>query len=513
MSFNFEWPSPFSPSFHAHALSLLTSALNRGPKPKVIADDIEVTELNMGSVPPDLEILEIGELGRERFRGIFRLTYAGDAHVVVQTRVQVNPLSGGAAPSDARASTTSEETFTPFASGRGILFAATPLIVPMRLTLSHVRLRAIIVLVVSKSKGITLVFKNDPLESVQVSSTFDSVAVVAKYLQQEIEGQLKEVFREDLPGIIHRLSQTWLSGRNKASEGKVAEDQAAVAGPSKSNGTRTRKRSSAASVPAAPPSQSPASPKSPHKRPPAAPRSSSAAPPSRTKPTPRPPSPPTADIPPPLSDYYQEGADSYDPTYGLREDEWEPLPAHQEAEVWEGCWTMTRRSMKSKRRRRTRERRMMLMMRTLVRRIALRRRATTSAGSATLHQTPNSTAKPLSLPAWHHAASSMTMAATLHREARRSSLTADLDPLALQAMRVQRPKGSTRDGQWAPKRRLPFLVTPLHPLRRSSCRASPAPTLPPPLPSSLAGRHSSHPLAQVAASQATAPAQQTQAVE
>ena len=65
MSFNFEWPSPFSPSFHAQALSLLTSALNRGPKPKVIADDIEVTELNMGSVPPDLEILEIGELGRE----------------------------------------------------------------------------------------------------------------------------------------------------------------------------------------------------------------------------------------------------------------------------------------------------------------------------------------------------------------------------------------------------------------------------------------------------------------
>lgn len=171
--------------------------------------------------PPDLEILEIGDLSKDRFRGIFRLTYGGDAHIVLSTKVQANPLSK---PSSSSASNSLDgETFAPFSTGsatRGILFAATPLVVPMQLRLSHVRLRAIIVLVVSKTKGITLVFKNDPLESVQVSSTFDSVAVIAKYLQQEIEGQLKEVFREDLPGIIHRLSQGWLNGqRPKAGNG------------------------------------------------------------------------------------------------------------------------------------------------------------------------------------------------------------------------------------------------------------------------------------------------------
>jgi distribution and morphology protein 34 len=64
--------------------------------------------------------------------------------------------------------------------------------------------------VVSASKGITLVFKNDPLQNVEVSSTFDSVEVIRGYLQQEIEGQLREMFREDLPGIIHRMSQSWL---------------------------------------------------------------------------------------------------------------------------------------------------------------------------------------------------------------------------------------------------------------------------------------------------------------
>ena len=82
----------------------------------------------------------------------------------------------------------------------------------MTLRLSRLHLRAILILVVSASKGITLVFKNDPLQNVDVSSTFDSVEVIRGYLQQEIEGQLREMFREDLPGIIHRLSQRWLSG-------------------------------------------------------------------------------------------------------------------------------------------------------------------------------------------------------------------------------------------------------------------------------------------------------------
>ena len=92
-----------------------------------------------------------------------------------------------------------------------MLFAAAPLIVPMRLRLSQLQLRAIIVLVISRQKGITLVFKNDPLETVSVSSTFDSVGVIQGYIQKEIEGQLREMFRSDLPDIIHRLSQRWLS--------------------------------------------------------------------------------------------------------------------------------------------------------------------------------------------------------------------------------------------------------------------------------------------------------------
>ncbi|WFC97480.1 ERMES complex subunit [Malassezia yamatoensis] len=201
MSFNFSWPT-FSGQFYEDAISTLNIALNRGPKPKVIAGDIQVNELHMGTVPPELEILEIGDLTRERFRGIFRLMYAGDAHIELSTQVQANPLAKPSAPRMG--------LFAAPAAQRGMLFAASPLIVPMRVKLSEMRLRAIVVLVVSRSKGVTLVFKNDPLESVRVSSTFDSVGVIQKYLQEEIEAQLREMFREDLPSIIHRLSQDWL---------------------------------------------------------------------------------------------------------------------------------------------------------------------------------------------------------------------------------------------------------------------------------------------------------------
>jgi hypothetical protein len=72
---------------------ILTAALNKSPKPPIIVDDIHVTELNLGSIPPELEILEIGDLAEDRFRGIFKMSYTGDAFLTLKTRVQANPLN------------------------------------------------------------------------------------------------------------------------------------------------------------------------------------------------------------------------------------------------------------------------------------------------------------------------------------------------------------------------------------------------------------------------------------
>ncbi len=89
MAFNFNWsPLTADASFYRRARDLLTTALNKSPKPPIIVDDIIVTEFNLGSVP-DLEILEIGDLAEDRFRGIFKMCYSGDAFLTLKTRVQV----------------------------------------------------------------------------------------------------------------------------------------------------------------------------------------------------------------------------------------------------------------------------------------------------------------------------------------------------------------------------------------------------------------------------------------
>lgn len=46
-SFSFEWPR-FSEQFHTDAMQMLDSALNKGKKPPIIADAIQVVELEMG---------------------------------------------------------------------------------------------------------------------------------------------------------------------------------------------------------------------------------------------------------------------------------------------------------------------------------------------------------------------------------------------------------------------------------------------------------------------------------
>ena len=86
------------------------------------------------------------------------------------------------------------------------LAAASGLTIPLQITLSDIKLSGFVILVFSRQKGLTLVFRNDPLESLKVSSTFDSIPFVRDYLQNEIEGQLRLLFMEDIPAIIHQLS-------------------------------------------------------------------------------------------------------------------------------------------------------------------------------------------------------------------------------------------------------------------------------------------------------------------
>ncbi|RDW81007.1 MDM34 family protein [Aspergillus mulundensis] len=220
MAFNFNWsPLTADANFYTRAQDLLTAALNKSPKPPIIVDDIIVTELNLGSIPPELEILEVGDLAEDRFRGIFKMSYTGDAFLTLKTRVQANPLN------------TYLLTRPSFASPLP-LAAATPLTIPLQITLSDFKLSGFVVLVFSKQKGITVVFRNDPLESLKVSSTFDSIPFVRDFLQKEIEAQLRILFMDELPAIIHRLSlRLWVPEYRDGEEPETQPTAASTEGP------------------------------------------------------------------------------------------------------------------------------------------------------------------------------------------------------------------------------------------------------------------------------------------
>ncbi|KAL9598052.1 MAG: hypothetical protein Q9219_004746 [cf. Caloplaca sp. 3 TL-2023] len=209
MAFNFNWsPLTADASFYTRAQELLTTALNKSPKPPIIVDDIIVNELNLGSVPPDLEILEIGDLAEDRFRGIFKMCYSGDAYLTLKTRA--NPLN------------TYLSTRPSFTSPQP-LAASSGLTIPIQITLSEIKLSAFIILVFSRQKGLTLVFRNDPLESLKVSSTFDAIPFVREYLQKEIEGQLRTLLMDEVPAIIHRLSlRLWVPEYQAKDDEEVA---------------------------------------------------------------------------------------------------------------------------------------------------------------------------------------------------------------------------------------------------------------------------------------------------
>lgn len=97
MAFNFNW-TPLtaptsSPEFYDHAKQLLTSALNKSSKSSsIVDDDIVVDELDLGKTAPEIEVLEIGDLADDKFRGVFRIEYEGDACLKLKTRIQVIPL-------------------------------------------------------------------------------------------------------------------------------------------------------------------------------------------------------------------------------------------------------------------------------------------------------------------------------------------------------------------------------------------------------------------------------------
>ncbi|ORY36981.1 hypothetical protein LY90DRAFT_342279, partial [Neocallimastix californiae] len=152
MAFKFNWTT-FDKSFIEEAQNKLTDALNKGIKTQMIGN-IKVKELNMETKAPELEVMKIGDLSEEKFKGVFKIANQGDAFLVIQTIVQINPL-------------VIPKQSISLSIGNGAVAANQSLPIPIKLRISNLKLSGIAVLGFS-NKGVTFCFKNDPLENINV---------------------------------------------------------------------------------------------------------------------------------------------------------------------------------------------------------------------------------------------------------------------------------------------------------------------------------------------------------
>lgn len=180
---------PLDPS----TLDLIRATMNKGPKPDAISGDLSADRFDFGTFAPRLEILEIGEIDINRFRGIFKLDYDGDAAISLRTTVQGNPLELVAAKMP--------KFVTP-----DFLDVTSSLQLPLHVLISNIRLSAIIIVVYSASKGLTIVFQNNPVSSLSVNSSFDSIPGISDFIQKEIETKIQESIRNDIPEILYKMS-------------------------------------------------------------------------------------------------------------------------------------------------------------------------------------------------------------------------------------------------------------------------------------------------------------------
>lgn len=110
-------------------------------------------------------------------------------------QAQANPVK----PSTGRAARSGQRV-------RPVLAAQKPLIVPIRVRISGLRLAGIGVLDMHRTYGVSLSFKNDPFKSVKINTSFDENPAIADMLQSSLEDELRELFTTGIPELVHKLS-------------------------------------------------------------------------------------------------------------------------------------------------------------------------------------------------------------------------------------------------------------------------------------------------------------------
>ncbi|ODV96123.1 hypothetical protein PACTADRAFT_49527 [Pachysolen tannophilus NRRL Y-2460] len=226
MSFNINW-SQTRNDLSSMTKNLLNNTLNSS-KSNILTSEIEILNLEFGNQKPNFEILEIGELTQQSFRGIFKLDYEGDARLNLKTTVEANPIN--IYTNNLKDMFLNDQELNDFITPK-FLMANDSFSIPLNLQLSQIKINSIIIIVFSKKKGLTLVFRNEPLEKIIVNSSFDNISPLKDFLQKKIESQIMDIIKDILPSLLYELSLNYVSNNNniedlhKKLQEKLQEDK------------------------------------------------------------------------------------------------------------------------------------------------------------------------------------------------------------------------------------------------------------------------------------------------
>lgn len=195
MSFQFNWVFPDPQSLYARAKVILNEAVNKKPMPPIMADRISVETLDFGTIAPILDIVEISDIGPDRFKATLNIQYNGNFKMSLKTQIQANLL------------TLLEQTSPSKFAMPVMVGAASSLLLPLRLELSKIQLSGTITVVYSMKKGLTVMFDSDPVKNIKVTTPFDSYPSIASFIQCQIEAQMKASIMEDVPEMLHIFSR------------------------------------------------------------------------------------------------------------------------------------------------------------------------------------------------------------------------------------------------------------------------------------------------------------------
>lgn len=194
MSFKFNWNFFNVEELKEHSKVAITKSIAESKRPDIMADPLEVTDIDFGTRPPKLAFDSIKQVEVGRAHIVFRIKYDGDATITLKTRLHANPL---------------REMFIsnqwPAFVQPTLVGARNPLEIPFELKLKSIHLDGYMDVVYTKN-GLTVLFSDDLVTHVETESSLDGVPGVNKMITSMLSKVLAEAFEEDVPEMVWKVT-------------------------------------------------------------------------------------------------------------------------------------------------------------------------------------------------------------------------------------------------------------------------------------------------------------------